>query len=220
MSAMASQITGISMVCWTVCSGTDQRKHQRSASLPYVRGIQQWPMNSPHKWPVTRKMFPFDDVIMGYWQMLGESLTWVPGERFQNTYELLNVKALENSNLYKNQILQCMSKIFCVKFQKVHLKFHSKYLTHTLKNDKFIQCWTCQSLNWRARKLFGNAAWYQTAMSRQCSRWGVIWRMKYFLWILLYNLTCDVACWLLKTVCGTVTALVDCRVPAIQSHTL
>ena len=27
------------------------------------------PVNSPHKWPVTRKMFPFDDVIMrSYWQ--------------------------------------------------------------------------------------------------------------------------------------------------------
>ena len=42
----------------------DQRKHQSSASLAFVRGIHQGPVNSPHKWPVTRKMFPFDDVIM------------------------------------------------------------------------------------------------------------------------------------------------------------
>ena len=42
----------------------DQRKHQRSASLAFVRGIHRGPVNSPHKWPVTRKMFPFDDVIM------------------------------------------------------------------------------------------------------------------------------------------------------------
>ena len=48
----------------TVYSGTDQRKHQSSASLAFVRGIHRWPVNSPHKWPVTRKMFPFDDVIM------------------------------------------------------------------------------------------------------------------------------------------------------------
>ena len=34
------------------------------ASLAFVLGIHQWPVNSPHKWPVTRKMFPFDDVIM------------------------------------------------------------------------------------------------------------------------------------------------------------
>ena len=26
--------------------------------------IHRWPMNSPHKGPVTRKMFPFDNVIM------------------------------------------------------------------------------------------------------------------------------------------------------------
>ena len=64
MSAMASQITGVSIACLTVCSGADQRKHQSSASLAFVRGIHQWPVNSPHKGPVTRKMFPFDDVIM------------------------------------------------------------------------------------------------------------------------------------------------------------
>ena len=45
-------------------SAADQRKHQSSASLAFVRGIHRWPVNSPHKWPVTRKMFPFDDVIM------------------------------------------------------------------------------------------------------------------------------------------------------------
>ena len=30
----------------------------------FVREIHRWPVDSPHKWPVTRKMFPFDDVIM------------------------------------------------------------------------------------------------------------------------------------------------------------
>ena len=36
MSVMVSQITGVSIVCWTVCSGSDQRKHQSSASLVFV----------------------------------------------------------------------------------------------------------------------------------------------------------------------------------------
>ena len=31
---------------------------------PLARGIHRWPVNSPHKWPVTQKMFPWDDVIM------------------------------------------------------------------------------------------------------------------------------------------------------------
>ena len=64
MSAVASQITGVLIVYSTVCSGADQRKHQSSASLAFVWGIHRGPVNSPHKWPVTRKMFPFDDVII------------------------------------------------------------------------------------------------------------------------------------------------------------
>ena len=67
MSAMASQITGVPIVCWTVYSSTDQRKHQISASLTFVKGIHRWPMGSPHKGPVTRKMFPFDYDIMCKW---------------------------------------------------------------------------------------------------------------------------------------------------------
>ena len=64
MSTMASQITSLTIVYSTVYSGTDERKHQSSASLAFVRGIHRWPVNSPHKGPATRKMFPFDDVIM------------------------------------------------------------------------------------------------------------------------------------------------------------
>ena len=64
MGRMASQITSLTIVYSTVYSGTDQRKHQSSASLAFVREINRWQVNSPHKWPVTRKMFPFEDVIM------------------------------------------------------------------------------------------------------------------------------------------------------------
>ena len=66
MTRVASQITGASFFCSIVCSCADQRKHQSSASLASVRGIQRWLMDSPHKGPVTRKMFPFDDVVMDY----------------------------------------------------------------------------------------------------------------------------------------------------------
>ena len=64
MSAMTSKITGVSIVCSTVSSGTDQRKHQSSAPLAFVRRIHRSPLNSPHKSSATRNMFPFDDVIM------------------------------------------------------------------------------------------------------------------------------------------------------------
>ena len=62
MSAMASQITSLAIVYSTVYSGADQRKHQSSASPAFVR----WPVNYPQKGPVTRKMFPFDDVMYAY----------------------------------------------------------------------------------------------------------------------------------------------------------
>ena len=64
MGAIASQITSFTIVYSTVYSDADQRKHQSSVSLAFVRGIHWGPVNSPHKWPVTPKMFPFDDVIM------------------------------------------------------------------------------------------------------------------------------------------------------------
>ena len=64
MSDMAFQITSVLIIYSIVCSGTDQRNHQSSASLAFVWGIHRSPVNSPHKGPVTRKMFPFDDVII------------------------------------------------------------------------------------------------------------------------------------------------------------
>ena len=68
MGTMASQITSFTNVYSTVYSGAHQRKHQSSASLTFVRGIHRWPVNSPHKGPVTWKLFPFDDVII--WTVL------------------------------------------------------------------------------------------------------------------------------------------------------
>ena len=64
MGAIASQIISITIVYSSVYYGTDQRKHQSSASRAIVRGNYRGPINSPHKGPVARKMFPFDDVIM------------------------------------------------------------------------------------------------------------------------------------------------------------
>ena len=64
MGTIASQITSLRIVYSIVYSDTDQRKHQSYTSLAFVHGIHRGTVNSPHKWPVTRKMFPFDDVVM------------------------------------------------------------------------------------------------------------------------------------------------------------
>ena len=79
---------------------------------------------------------------------------WKPGDklmhewtggRFKNTYELLNLRALKYSRVNKIHIFQCMGKIFCVEFQRYPLKFHTKNLTHTVKDMIFIQHWNFKS---------------------------------------------------------------------------
>ena len=61
-----------------------RRRSKKTSQLPVTGlcewGIHRWPVNSPHKWPVTRKMFPFDDVIM---------YTWVLTKCFLFSYNLL-----------------------------------------------------------------------------------------------------------------------------------
>ena len=57
MSKVASHITSLTIVYSTVYSGADERKHQSSAPLAFVWGIHRWPVDSPHKGPVTRKCF-------------------------------------------------------------------------------------------------------------------------------------------------------------------
>ena len=64
------------VVISTVFSGADQIKHQSSASLAFCAGIHRWPVNSPHKRPIARKMLPFDDVIMRL------SISWLQWENW------------------------------------------------------------------------------------------------------------------------------------------
>ena len=47
MSAMASRISSLTIIYWSVYSGVDQRKHQSSASLAFVSEIHRWPVNPP-----------------------------------------------------------------------------------------------------------------------------------------------------------------------------
>ena len=97
---MASQITSLTTVYSTVYSGADQRKRQSSASLAFVRGIHRWPVNSPHKGPVTRNMFPFDDVIRVIARVALKLLwmAWVI-EPHRSTNNLTHFKARRNHTL-------------------------------------------------------------------------------------------------------------------------
>ena len=77
-----------------------------------------------------------------------------PGGHFKNTYELLNLRALKFSPANKVHIFQCKGKIFCVEFQRYPLKFHTKYLTHTLKDMIFIQHLILRALRFKSSNTF------------------------------------------------------------------
>ena len=101
MGAIASQITSLAIVYSTVYSDADQRKFQSSASLAFVWGIHRGPVNSPHKWPVTRKMFPFDDVIMGPCQ--GDDRD----HAFKTTWCKIHLNVtLSETNCWKSSVMQ------------------------------------------------------------------------------------------------------------------
>ena len=93
MGAMASEISSLTIFYSTFYSGADQRKHQSSASLAIVRGIHRWPVYSPHKGPVTRKMVPFDDVITIKFQQPEASMWyWRPPELFSQNKTQFSVE--------------------------------------------------------------------------------------------------------------------------------
>ena len=100
MTTIASQITSLTVVYSTVYSDADQRKHQSSASLAFVRGIHRGPVNSPHKWPVTLNMFPFDDVIMNILMSVRKQNQDV----FTNNYEYLRNQALKAIYCFHNKV--------------------------------------------------------------------------------------------------------------------
>ena len=72
-------------------------------------------------------------------------LTIDPRGHFKNADELVDMKALKLSTLYKIIIFQCMGNLFGVEFQREPLKFHTKYLTHTLKYLIFTHNWNFMS---------------------------------------------------------------------------
>ena len=94
-----------------------------------------WPGNRPLSEPMVVSSLTHICVTQPWWVKLASG---GPGGCFKNTYELLNLRF---SPVNKIHIFQRMGKIFCVEFQRYHLKFHTKYLSYTLKDMIFIQLW-------------------------------------------------------------------------------
>ena len=64
MGALTSQITSLTIVYSTVYSGTEKKKTSKLRVSGLCVGNSPGPGDSQHKWLVTRKMFPLDEVIM------------------------------------------------------------------------------------------------------------------------------------------------------------
>ena len=97
LGAMTSQINSFTIVYSAVHSGAIKKTHLSSSSLAFVRGIHRWPVNSPHKWPLTRKMFPFDYVIMSWLEALLMSACKHRCCRVDNILVLRALLSIENA---------------------------------------------------------------------------------------------------------------------------
>ena len=131
MSAMASQVTGVSIVYSTASSGIGQIKHQTLRHWPFVRGIHRWPVNFPHKGPVTRKMFPLNNVIMNTVRVLlvrwdhNQGFSLSRHEKWYKYIRLLNISRPKQSDRYiTDVILKCVLLFSWTKVFEFALKCH------------------------------------------------------------------------------------------------
>ena len=143
MSTMASQITCLAIVYSSIYSGADQRKHQSSASLAFVRGIHRWPVNSPHKGPVTRKCF----------HLMTSSCKWL-------THRGPVTGSCQAPSHYLKQCWHCQfvkyTYFVSILFQ-IH-KFSSKKIHFNMSSAKYQ--WFCIDLEY----------WYYRYLPRSCNQ--------------------------------------------------
>ena len=147
-----SKIVYLMTNTWVFKGGVPMRKNHDGTRQMLFASTSVPSSQSTSKWLCKTRVF-----ITSNWLVDGLALLqvllrpyvlWWPSKfrgRFRNAYELLNLRALKSSMLYKNHIFQCMGEIFCVEFQRVHLKFRTKYLTHTWKDVDFIHMWKFKS---------------------------------------------------------------------------
>ena len=125
--------------CWLIISGVLQHAHQSN----FIGYVQEF--NPKHESENFSLKFLKHHPGANELSSVVEPYTKRCLGAFQNTYELSNLRALKFSLVNKIHVFQCMGEIFCVEFQSFLLKFHTKYLTHALKDIIFIQHWNFKS---------------------------------------------------------------------------
>ena len=182
MSTIASQITSLTIVYSTIYSGADQSKHQSSVSLAFVWGIHRGPVNFPHKWPVTRKKFPFDDVIMlpyykyNYLIPLSHYAVkdaWVGGlSRFLITVSLRSKGSMDHANVF---------------FAFVNVLYREHKYQSTSDGHKSHLCFLIIANRKTNRGWFGSlfvfpTEWHQTGKQRTAYAEEVVFLFFFLIW--------------------------------------
>ena len=144
MGPIASQITSLTIVYSTVYPDADQRKHQSSASLAFVRGIHRGPVNSSHRWPVTRKMLPFDDVIM---------VVCVWAWSFQHLLININIKG--------QGYMKLAFEMLTVRGQQHSFSTHERMFLGKCQSswDRNVSTWVGDKLQIWLKNVFENVVW-------------------------------------------------------------
>ena len=125
MRVIASQITSLTIVYSRVYSGADQRKHQSSTSLAFVRGIHRWPVNSTSEFP--SQMASIMENVSIWW------CSWVSYRMSIGVFCWKNEKCYYKTALYLNssvfgyeQLPQCYFKVTsCQHLLKVNFFIHN-----------------------------------------------------------------------------------------------
>ena len=140
MGMIASQITSLTIVYSTIDSDADQRKNQSSASLAFVWGIHWWLVNSPHKWPVRQKIFPFDDVIMVYCKIKLKK-RYFGNRLFQTHFDWLDSIIQNSSQLLKKFYKKVLTKkILPQQYENIDCigRTAGKYMKNSASDNHFV----------------------------------------------------------------------------------
>ena len=172
MGTIASQITSLTIVYSTVYSGADQRKHQSSASLAFERGIHRGPVNSPHKWPVTRKMFPFDDVIMTPQSWLSHDQV-ITGPTLTSRIVIQNAEGSFGSvSIHFAILADFTNRRKMTGRYIVRMLFLFNFVEHVLTSTDDYQCQGCQTPLIQNRQV----PWWHLLKTRPIIFFGLMYR--------------------------------------------
>ena len=144
MSVFASQITGVSIVYWTICSGADQRIHQSSASLAFVKRSTvagEFPAqmaNNAEKvstWWRHHAMSENDTYMNDY------KLTWPEKENTPWMTRVSYVTSISNyMSVFKDMSIPWLMRCFLFHTASCWYEFRFQYQIRNDKNDRKMKC--------------------------------------------------------------------------------